>query len=164
MMLKAFLVSLAAWQVAAMAGGRSSNQGEFPGFVGVVMPTLTQVCGATIFNRNHVLTVASCMLNANNLLIAPNQISIISGDNTIDFGRPRTPVLAIYVHPQFNPFTFENDIAVVRTQIDFAFPQVPTPLVAPVQISTRIGRFPHHKTNSETQSLLLQLSTLNPVK
>jgi trypsin len=134
-----FFLSLAVWQASALAGGRNSNQGEYPGFVGIVLPTSNQVCGASIFNRNHVLTVANCMLNANNMLLAPNQISIIAGDNTINFGRPRTQVQAIYVHPQYNPFTFENDIAVVRTQTDFNFPQVPTPLVAPIYISTRIG-------------------------
>lgn len=136
---KTLVLCLAVLQVSALSGGRSSNVGEFPGFVGIVMPTNTQVCGGTIFNRNHVLTVANCMLNANNLLLAPNQISILSGENNIDYGRSRMPVRAIYVHPQFNPFTFENDIAVVQTQFDFDFPRVPTPLVAPVQISSRIG-------------------------
>lgn len=136
-----FFLCLAVWQVSALSGGRSTNQGEYPGFVGIVLPTNNQVCGASIFNRNHILTVANCMVNANNLLLGPNQISILVGENTINFNSQRLPVQAIYVHPQYNPFTFENDIAVVRTQIDFNFPQVPTPFVAPDQISTRIGEF-----------------------
>lgn len=137
---KFFVFCLALWQASALTGGRNANLGEFPGFAGIVLPTNNQICGASIFNRNHVLTVANCMLNANNLLLAPNQITILSGSNTINFNLPRIQVQAIYVHPQYNPFTFENDIAVVRTQTDFIFPQVPTPLVAPVDISTRIGK------------------------
>lgn len=137
------------WQVSALTGGRNANLGEFPGFAGIVLPTNNQVCGASIFNRNHVVTVANCVLNSNNLLLAPNQITILSGSNTINFNNPRIQVQAIYVHPQYNPFTFENDIAVVRTQTDFIFPQVPTPLVAPVVISTRIG-----KTFSITDEIL----------
>ena len=136
---KYFLLILVSFQVSALSGGRNANVAEFPAFVGIILPTNNQICGASIFNRNHVLTIANCMLNTNNLLLAPNQISIVSGTNTLNFALPRTQVQAIYVHPAFNPFTFENDIAVVRTLTDFIFPQVPTPLTAPAEISSRIG-------------------------
>lgn len=111
-----------------------------------MLPSNDQFCGASIYNRNHVITAANCMLTANHLLWPPNQFSIISGSNTINFNNPRIPVEAIYVHPQYNPFTLENDIAVVRTQIDFSFPQVLPPLIAQVIISTRIGEFPSFTT------------------
>lgn len=137
---KIFLVCLAASQVTAMVGGRNSLSGEFPAFVGIVLPLSSQICGASIFNRNHVLTAANCMLSNNNLLLAPNQLSIIHGSLSINFNLPRVSVQAIYVHPQYNPFTFENDIAVVRTASDFIFPQVPIPIVAPADISERIGK------------------------
>lgn len=137
---KFFVFCLAALQVSALTGGRNSNVGEYPAFVGIVLPFDTQVCGGSIFNRNHVLTVASCMLSNNYMLLAPNQVSIISGANTINFALPRVQVQAIYVHPQYNPFTSANDIAVVRTQTDFNFPQVAAPLVAPIELSSRIGK------------------------
>lgn len=136
---KFFVLCFAALRVSALTGGRNSNVGEYPAFVGIVLPFDTQVCGGSIFNRNHVLTVASCMLSNNYMLLAPNQVSIISGANTINFALPRVQVQAIYVHPEFNPFTSANDIAVVRTQTDFNFPQVAAPLVAPVDLSSRIG-------------------------
>jgi len=134
-----FLLCIGVWQVSALSGGRNSIVGEFPAFVGIVLPTTNQLCGASILNQNHVLTAANCMLTNNFLLWAPNQISVMSGSNTINFGLPRIQVQAIYVHPQFNPFTFTNDIAVVRTQTDFNFPQVTVPLVAPTEISARIA-------------------------
>lgn len=137
---KVFLLCLAAWQVTALSGGRNALAGEFPAFVGIVLPIGSQICGASIFNRNHVLTAANCMLSNNQLLLAPNQLSIIHGSLTINFNLPRISVQAIYVHPQYNPFTFENDIAVVRTGSDFIFPQVPTPIVAPAFVSERIGK------------------------
>lgn len=137
---KIFLLCLTVYEATAISGGRSAVLGEFPSFVGIVLPTVGQVCGATIFNRNHVLTAANCMVNANNLLLSPNQISVLSGSNTINFGNPRIAVLAIYVHPRYNPFTFENDIAVVRTATDFSFLEVVTPLVAPAVVSQRIGK------------------------
>lgn len=139
MFLKTFVLCLAIWQVSALIGGRNSNIGEYPAFVGVVQAVGSIVCGGAILNRNHVLTVANCMLSNASLLIAPTQFSILSGSNTINFGLPRIQVQAIYVHPQYNPFTFANDIAVIRTQSDFNFPQVAMPLVAPIDISSRIG-------------------------
>lgn len=137
---KVFLLCLAVYEASAITGGRSALLGEFPSFVGIVLPTSGQVCGATIFNRNHVLTAANCMVNANNLLLAPSQISILFGSNTINFANTRLQVLAIYVHPRYNPFTFENDIAVVRTATDFDFPEIAIPLVAPAVYSQRIGK------------------------
>lgn len=140
--MKVLILFIAFWcQLAsALVGGRNTILGEFPGFVGIVLPTSNQMCGASIFNRNHVITMATCMLNNNQQLLPSNQISILAGSNTINFNLPRVQVQAIYVHPQYNPFTFANDIAVVRTQTDFIFPQVVTPLVAPVVVSTRIGK------------------------
>jgi trypsin len=137
---KVFILCLAAWQVTALAGGRNAVVGEFPSFVGIVLPISSQICGASIFNRNHVLTAANCMLSNNNLLLSPNQLSIIHGSLTINFNLPRIGVQAIYVHPQYNPFTFENDVAVVRTTSDFIFPQVAVPIVAPAFVSERIGK------------------------
>lgn len=110
--IKVVLICLGAWQASALTGGRNAALGEFPAFVGIVLPAASQICGASIINQNHVLTVANCMLNANNLLLAPNQISIMSGTININFNLPRTQVQAIYVHPQYNPFTFENDVRI----------------------------------------------------
>lgn len=86
-----------------------------------------------------MLTSANCVLSANNLLWAPAQLSILVGSNNINLNLPRLQVLAIYVNPQYNPFTFENDIAVLRTASNFIFPQVPIILVAPIQLSDRIA-------------------------
>lgn len=141
MFVKIFFLSLAIYQVSAMAGGANTAIGAYPSLVGVVWSLNNQVCGGVVLNRNHVLTVANCMLNAQNLLIAANQIGIMSSTNTVNFALPRIPALAIYVHPQYNPFTFENDIAIVRTNGDFNFPVVPVPvLIEPVVISNRIGK------------------------
>lgn len=80
------------------------------------------------------------MLNAAfGLLLAPNQISILFGANVINFNNPMIQVQAIYVHPQYSPFTFANDIAVVRSMTNFNFPIAPVPLTAMTEISTRIG-------------------------
>lgn len=81
------------------------------------------------------------MLNANQLLLPTNQISILSGTNIINLNNPRIQVQAIYVHPQYNPFTFANDIAVVRTATNFNFPLAPIPLTGIAEVTTRIGKY-----------------------
>jgi secreted trypsin-like serine protease len=138
MLFKLIFLSFAVYQVSGLAGGRNSVVGEFPSLVGVFHSLNNQICGGVIINNRHVLTVANCMLNAQNLLIAATQLSIMSGTNTINFGLPRTPVQAIYVHPQYNPFTFANDIAVVRTINDFNFPVVANPLTLPSVMTEQI--------------------------
>lgn len=80
------------------------------------------------------------MLTNTLLLIAPAQLSIMFGTNTVNFNNPRIQVQAIYVHQQYNPFTYANDIAVIRTQTNFNFPLIPIPLVATVPMSSRIRK------------------------
>lgn len=139
MLLKLFVVFIAVYQAAALQGGTNAVVGQFPSFVAIFLPTATTICGGTILNMNHVLTLTNCMLNANFQLIPANQLSIMTGWNTIDFNRPRTQCSAIYVHPRYSPFTFDNDIAVIRTATPFIFPEIVNPAVAPIQISDRIA-------------------------
>jgi trypsin len=100
---------------AFIAGGQPvTNINQFPSFVGVQHSGITRVCGGIILNVNHVLTAGSCVLNENNHLIAASQLFVRAGDLTL--GASATiPVLLVYVHPTFNPFTNVNDLAVLRT-------------------------------------------------
>lgn len=94
-------------------GGQNAVAGQYPSFAAIVLPG-NQLCGGVIFNANHVLTSAACVLTINNFLVAPNQVSILPGVVNVNFNLARQAVQAIYVHAQYNPFTFENDIAVIR--------------------------------------------------
>lgn len=94
-------------------GGQNAVAGQYSSFVAIVLPG-NQLCGGVIFNANHVLTSAACVLTINNFLVAPNQVTILPGVLNVNFNLPRQAVQAIYVHAQYNPFTFENDIAVLR--------------------------------------------------
>jgi trypsin len=74
-------------------------------------------CGGVILNANHVLTAGSCVLNENNELIAANQLFVRAG-NLVLGASAITPVLVVYVHPTYNPFTHANDLAVLRTAVN----------------------------------------------
>ncbi|KAG5666975.1 hypothetical protein PVAND_014978 [Polypedilum vanderplanki] len=139
MLLKILIFSIAVYQVSPLQGGTNVGVGTFPSFVAIFLPTPTTICGGVILNNNHVLTLTSCMLNLNYQLLPANQVSIMTGWNTLDFNRPRTQVQAIYVHPRYSPFTLDNDVAVIRSLTPFIFPEVANPAVAPVLISDRIA-------------------------
>lgn len=129
--IKFLILLLAIWQgVDSLQGGTNVPAGQFPSFVSIFVPTPTGVCGGAIINQNHVVTVAACMLNTNFLLLPANQVSVLPGFININMTAPRVQVFAIYTHPQYNPFTFNNDIAVIRTLANFNFPTVANPTFA----------------------------------
>uniref|UniRef100_A0A182QPL8 Peptidase S1 domain-containing protein n=1 Tax=Anopheles farauti TaxID=69004 RepID=A0A182QPL8_9DIPT len=112
-----------------IAGGTNTVNGQFPSIVavGVPAPPNNAFCGGVILNENHVLTSARCVLTAQNTLLFPNQLNIISGMLQLNFAAPRIGITAVYVHPQYNPFTFEHNLAVLRTSSNFFFPVQPIP-------------------------------------
>lgn len=139
MFLKLFVITVAIWQVSALRGGTNANVGRFPSFVAIFVPTQIQICGGAVINSNHVLTLSSCLLTTTFTLLTPNSVSVMSGHNQIDFNRARIGGQAIYVHPQYNPFTQENDVAVLRIASPFNFQEIATPPLAPGVISDRIA-------------------------
>ncbi|XP_055588074.1 serine protease 1-like [Uranotaenia lowii] len=112
-----------------IAGGTNAVLGQFPSIVAVAVPAPPNnaFCGGVILNANHILTAARCVLTAQNTLLFPNQVTILSGALQLNFNGPRINIAAIYVHPQYNPFTFANNLAVLRTAINFFPPEVAVP-------------------------------------
>ncbi|XP_001651956.2 chymotrypsin-1 [Aedes aegypti] len=120
-----------------IVGGVPATLGEFPAQVGIhIGPTV--FCGGTILNSNHILTAGSCVLDGQNNLIAANQMQVRAGVITIDATNPTTQVDRVFVHPHYNPFTFENDIAILRTTTAFTFPETAQPHIAPVELNHKI--------------------------
>ncbi|XP_065089606.1 trypsin-like [Ochlerotatus camptorhynchus] len=120
-----------------LVGGTPAVIGNFPSHVGINIGP-SAFCGGTILSNNHILTSGSCVLDAQNNLIAANQLSIRAGVITIDATTPTVLIDRIFVHPHYNPFTFENDIAVIRTLTQLQFPVVAQPHIAPAELALRI--------------------------
>ncbi|XP_053666425.1 trypsin-like [Anopheles marshallii] len=112
-----------------IAGGTNAVNGQFPSIVAVGLPAPPNnaFCGGVILNENHVLTSARCVLTPQHTLLFTNQLNILSGMLQLNFGAPRIGISAVYVHPQYNPFTYEHNIAVLRTSSNFFPPVVPVP-------------------------------------
>uniref|UniRef100_A0A182JGD9 Uncharacterized protein n=1 Tax=Anopheles atroparvus TaxID=41427 RepID=A0A182JGD9_ANOAO len=122
-----------------LIGGGPATIGQFPAQVGIQIGT-TLFCGGSILNQNHVLTAASCVLDANNNLVAANQLTVRAGVLQIDASAPALTVQRIFPHQHFNPWTFENDIAVLRMTVNFSFPLVALPNMGPAELNHHIVR------------------------
>uniref|UniRef100_A0A182RAN4 Peptidase S1 domain-containing protein n=1 Tax=Anopheles funestus TaxID=62324 RepID=A0A182RAN4_ANOFN len=122
-----------------LVGGGPALAGAYPAQVAILIG-LTSFCGGSILNQNHILTAAGCVLDGNNHLIAANQVTVRAGVLTVDQNAPALAVNRIFPHPQYNPWTFENDIAVLRLTNNIVFPQVATPNMAPAELNHRIVR------------------------
>lgn len=79
------------------------------------------------------------MLNANFVVHPINQVSVVAGVITFNLTAPRLQTSAIYTHPRYNPFTFDSDLAVIRTMTNFVFPNVAVPAIAPGRLNDQIA-------------------------
>uniref|UniRef100_A0A182SHZ2 Peptidase S1 domain-containing protein n=1 Tax=Anopheles maculatus TaxID=74869 RepID=A0A182SHZ2_9DIPT len=120
-----------------LVGGGPALMGAYPAQVAIQIGAAA-FCGGTILNQNHILSAASCVLDGNNNLIAANQFTVRAGVLTVDQNAPALAVNRIFPHPQYNPWSFENDIAVLRLTNNIVFPQVATPNMAPAELNHRI--------------------------
>jgi trypsin len=105
-------------------GGLVTNWGEYPSVVSIDSPYNIH-CIGNIVNNQHVVTSAQCVLNATYHTINPFWLTIIAGDINLaprSFRREVRNVSAIFVHPNYNPFTLFNDLAVLRLDRPYVFP------------------------------------------
>jgi secreted trypsin-like serine protease len=69
------------------------------------------ICGASIISRNYILTAAHCV-EVN--MYTPNLLSVVVGADTINSReRQNRSLTKIFIHPQYNQNTKENDIAIL---------------------------------------------------
>uniref|UniRef100_A0A182YFJ8 Uncharacterized protein n=1 Tax=Anopheles stephensi TaxID=30069 RepID=A0A182YFJ8_ANOST len=107
-----------------LLGGTNAPWGQFPSAVSI-NTTFNLHCGGAVVDRQHVLTAAQCVFNANQRLIDPYWITVRAGDIAlapVGARRQTRKVTQIFVHPQFNIRTLENDVAVLRLDRPYELP------------------------------------------
>uniref|UniRef100_A0A182NJ07 Peptidase S1 domain-containing protein n=1 Tax=Anopheles dirus TaxID=7168 RepID=A0A182NJ07_9DIPT len=107
-----------------LIGGTNAPWGQFPSAVSI-NTTFNLHCGGSVVDRQHVLTAAQCLFNANYRLIDPYWITVRAGDIAlapVGARRQTRRVSHIFVHPQFNIRTLEHDVAVLRLDQPFVLP------------------------------------------
>ncbi len=105
-------------------GGVQATPGEFP-----FMVSVDGFCGGTIINSRWVMTAAHCTP-----YISPGNTRLFVGLHNWDAPSGSMAIYAeqVIVHPQYNPATMRNDIALVR--LSQAIPAKYTP-INPAQLS-----------------------------
>ncbi|KAF9422949.1 hypothetical protein HW555_001492 [Spodoptera exigua] len=97
-----------------VSGGQVYDVNEIPyqaGIIVTIMSFFTSVCGATIISSTRLLTAAHCQFDG---MFTAQHFTIVLGSNTLFTGGDRFITSDIVVHPNWNPTTIANDIAVIR--------------------------------------------------
>lgn len=99
---------------ARIIGGEPANPAAWPWMSGLVekntTPTNQVFCGASLIAKNWVLTAAHCVIDED---ISTFDI-IINKSQLASSGGERLTAERIIMHPQYDDFTLENDLALIK--------------------------------------------------
>ncbi|XP_041970975.1 venom serine protease 34-like [Aricia agestis] len=121
-----------------IVGGQETYPNEYPMMAGLVYVSQRQIrCGAVIIDRRYVLTAAHCVVNK-----MVSDLAVIVGEHNVSTGgdSPATQgfrVSSYIVHPQFNPSTFDYDIAIVNLVGMITFSEYVGPVCLPFKYANR---------------------------
>lgn len=105
-----------------LMGGTTAPQNAYPGIVFLDRTFGNIHCVGTLVNSQHVLTSAQCVTqirDEQHFIVSPHLIRVIAGDLNFMIPTNNRVIrhgLHIMIHPEYNPFSFENDIAIIRVR------------------------------------------------
>ncbi|CAH0625496.1 unnamed protein product [Chrysodeixis includens] len=97
-----------------IVGGSITNIANVPYQAGLVIQIfiiLTSVCGASLISNTRLVTAAHCYHDGQ---VTANSFTVVLGSSTLFSGGTRIPTTNIVMHPQWNPSTAANDIALIH--------------------------------------------------
>jgi secreted trypsin-like serine protease len=99
-----------------IVGGLPAPVGAYPWLVSIgkagIPQSIGHFCGGTLISANWVVTAAHCLEDVR----SADQLQIKYGSNSLTSGGTVVKVTAMTRHPQWNPSTFENDIALLKLE------------------------------------------------
>ncbi|KAM9852302.1 suppressor of tumorigenicity 14 protein homolog isoform 2-T2 [Aulostomus maculatus] len=99
-----------------IVGGQNAELGEWPWQVSLHFMTHGHVCGASIISKKWLLSAAHCFVTTKQENHMPSNWQTYSGmqDQYSHGDVQRRPVKRIISHPDYNPMTFDYDIALLE--------------------------------------------------
>ncbi|XP_044584591.1 proclotting enzyme-like isoform X2 [Cotesia glomerata] len=96
-----------------VVGGQPANPKEWPWMVALIRRDSDQYCGGVLITDRHVLTAAHCLygVKIRNIIVRLGEYDFSRPDETrsMDFR-----VVDVKIHENFNPSSYENDIAILK--------------------------------------------------
>lgn len=112
-------VALADTPQQRIVGGQEATPGEWPWQVALVQkgedPYFGQFCGGSLISASWVMTAAHCVEGT-----VAAELDVIAGIHDLRVPNPdyrRVAVSTIQIHPDWNPTTYNNDIALLKLSI-----------------------------------------------
>ncbi|CAH0625497.1 unnamed protein product [Chrysodeixis includens] len=114
-----------------IVGGSISDISETPYQAGLVIQIfviLTSVCGASIIGNDRVLTAAHCNYDGR---LTANSFTVVLGSNFLFSGGRRIVTRDVVMHPEWDPNTTFNDVAIIRLGEVISYSNVVQPIALP---------------------------------
>jgi len=126
-----------------IVGGTQSSFGEWPWMVSLRQwkkNAFLHKCGAALLNEYWVITAAHCVENVSptDLLLRLGEFDVSSEKETYPYLERRVQIIA--PHPQFDPRTFEYDLALLRFYEPIHYQRNIIPICIPDTNDTFVGR------------------------
>jgi len=115
---------------AHIVGGREANRGSLPWQASIQYPDGTNYCGGTVIGTRWILTAAHCFKNS----ITWGTDRIIMGEHKLKMNEgseQSIQIASVYIHPAYEPYNFQNDIALLKLKEDIVYDSYTQPACIP---------------------------------
>lgn len=103
-------------------GGTEASKDSWPWIAGILKSGessnyYAQFCGGSVIDKNWVITAAHCIKEGHTPEMLPSEIEVLVGAHDLNSNEgKRIKVKRIILHPDYNPATYNNDLALLELE------------------------------------------------
>ncbi|XP_027204536.1 uncharacterized protein LOC113798233 [Dermatophagoides pteronyssinus] len=106
-------------------GGREANKGKWPWIVAILNRNHEAFCGGTLITSQFVITAAHCVRRRLYIRAGEHDLMIPEGSEQ------QEQVSSLFVHPEYDPDTVDNDIALLKLRRPLQMNRFVSPICLP---------------------------------
>ncbi|XP_063913658.1 brachyurin-like [Zophobas morio] len=136
-------------------GGQNATVNQFPFAAAIQVRTETSAffCGGSLYRNQWIITAGQCVYNAILFTIQLGSIHIDADDSN----KMTLATSEYFLHPDYNPYTLENDIALIKLRSAITFTDYVRSIdmlaVADLQLDADISAIGWGQTSDESGNL-----------